>query len=341
MVGELSYSENESEETQYSPSGKYVLGSPQFPKLIKVSKTENGILFTFEVSTDHRRGKMFTRCFLKHNQARFLSSDYLWYYRINCVIADCPFTCLIRPLIRNSKPISAITQKILGVNNWEVLENSENHVCNHDSQTFYQDESVKEGRFSVYEKLQILNYSDSNPKPTLKGTAEHFSTHFGRTISKSTVSAIRKNREKLMDEKREENVTKMFSQELYKELSRRQSLTDEYLASYENWRAIARELAADPKYKGYLSSHKFSKNWYSLFREKYMKDSGNHVSKTEKQQILLYIDYNPESTVKEIAQHFSICFGRPISEKIVQNVRKTESNRPKFYDERKIESSSK
>ena len=215
MVGELSNSENESEETQYSPSGKFALGSPQFPKLIKVSKTENGVFFTFEVSTDHRRGKMFTRCFLKHNQARFLSSDYLWYYRINCVIANCPFTCLIRPLFRKTE------------NNWEILENSENHVCNHDSQTLQQEENVSSNTpKSVQEDIEIIDWRKQRKKAT-------------------------------------------FYHELFEEASRRQSITSEDVYSDKNLRALALELARQPKYKEYMRNFKCSRASLTRFRKKF------------------------------------------------------------------------
>ena len=121
-----------------------------------------------------------------------------------------------------------------------------------------------ERNFSITEKQQILQYTDNNPKSTLKEIAEHFSTVFGRSISTSTVSAIRRNREKLM----KENVKETFLQDLYEEMSRRQSLTDENLTTNANLRALALELAADPKYKGYLSSQKFSNGWLYLFRRR-------------------------------------------------------------------------
>ena len=60
-----------------------------------------------------------------------------------------------------------------------------------------------------------------------------------------------------------------FSQDLYDEMTRRQSLTEENLANYENLRVLALELAADPKYKGYLSTYKFGRTWICAFRKKF------------------------------------------------------------------------
>ena len=210
MVDEHSNSENESEETQYSPSGKYPLCSPRFPKLIRVSKTEEGLFFTFEVFSHLRKEKNFPKCLLKHNQARILSSDYLWYYKINCVTTNCPFTCLIRPLFPNNQPSNSRSiTNLLSLSDWEVLENTfVNNFCKH--------------------------YIQKEPR------------------------VIRK-------------TWKIFSEDLYGEMLRRQSLTTENLAANERLRALAFELAANPKYGGVLSNHKFSNSWLLAFRKKYWK----------------------------------------------------------------------
>ena len=121
---------------------------------------------------------------------------------------------------------------------------------------------------TTIEKLQILQYSDTNPELTLKEIAEHFSTLYRRTISIPAVSVIRKNREKLIDKKEEKSIRETFSQDLYEQLSGRQSLTDENLAINESLRALAVELAVDPKYKGYLKSHTFTNSWLQQFRKK-------------------------------------------------------------------------
>ena len=125
--------------------------------------------------------------------------------------------------------------------------------------------------FSITEKQQIIQYCDDNPELSLtnEGIADHFSTLFGRKISSSTVSEVRRNREKLMEQKREENVRETFSKDLYEEMSRRQSLTEENLATNENLRPLATELAANPKYEGYLLDCKFSDIWISRFLKKY------------------------------------------------------------------------
>ena len=233
--------------------------------------------------------------------------------------------------------------------------------------SFFRDKyNLNRERISIYEKLQILNYSDRFPKSSLKKVAEHFSTVFRRSITYWTVSAIKKNREKLMDEKREENARKIFSQDLYEEMSRRQCHTNEDLATYKNLRPLALELSANSKYEGYLSSHKFSKKWCYRFQEKYnLKEYQCHLSMTEKQQILQYSERNPESTLTETAEHFSTLLGQTISERNILQIRKsreklmnskeeenmretfsqdlyeeTEPNRRKFSDEIKTESSS-
>ena len=126
---------------------------------------------------------------------------------------------------------------------------------------------------TISEKQQILKYSDSNPELSLREIGEHFSTLFGRTISENTIQYIRKTREKLMDQQEEENARDTFSQDLYEEVSRRQSLTDENFTN-KNLRALAKELAADPKYKGYLSNNMFSNRWIANFRRKYDMEEG-------------------------------------------------------------------
>ena len=76
----------------------------------------------------------------------------------------------------------------------------------------------------------------------------------------------------MKDELEEESIRETFSQDLYEEMCRRQSLTEENLDTYDKLRAIARELSADPKYKGYLSNYKFSYPWLTAFRKKIGRD---------------------------------------------------------------------
>ena len=139
-------SKNESKEIQSSPSGKFALGSVQFPKLIQVSKQgEKGALFTLEIKARRKRSSdypcdlgtkdmlcpenIYTRCLLSNDPAIFLSDDFLWYYKINCVISYCPFTCFIRPIYTKNRGIS----QYYTLKNWEVLENkTKSWVCNHD-----------------------------------------------------------------------------------------------------------------------------------------------------------------------------------------------------------------
>ena len=126
--------------------------------------------------------------------------------------------------------------------------------------------NLKFFHLSINEKQQILQYADSNPKSGLKEIAEHVSTLFGRPVSVSTVCQTRRNREKLMDKIEEANIKEMFSQDLYAVMSRRHRLTIESSTNAQI-RAIALELADDPKYKGYLSRYKFSDLWILNFRK--------------------------------------------------------------------------
>ena len=62
-----------------------------------------------------------------------------------------------------------------------------------------------------------------------------------------------------------------FKQDLYEELSRRQSLTDDDIFSNENLRAIALELARKPKYKQSMANFKCSESWMTKFRKQFHK----------------------------------------------------------------------
>ena len=62
---------------------------------------------------------------------------------------------------------------------------------------------------------------------------------------------------------------KNFSQELFEEMCRRQSLTDENVTSYKQIRALALELARDPKYEKHMGSSKFGNLWIAKFRENF------------------------------------------------------------------------
>ena len=74
--------------------------------------------------------------------------------------------------------------------------------------------------------------------------------------------------EKFIPREEADLIREVFSQDLYNEIYRRQSLSDENLTTYEKLRALAVELAADPKYQGYLSSYKFCNSWLTRFRKK-------------------------------------------------------------------------
>ena len=184
---------------------------------------------------------------------------------------------------------------------------------------------------STSEKQQIINYSDSHPGLTSTEIGDHFSTIFGRTVSRWTVSSLRKNRKKYMDEKEDPNlIMEIFSKDLYAEFSRRQSLTNENLSTNEKLKALALELAADPKYKGQLSSQRFYYRWLSQFREKF-NFKKREYSITEKHQILEYSDTNPELSINAIAKHFSTLFGRTIPSITVRTIR---LNREKVMKEK-------
>ena len=112
-------------------------------------------------------------------------------------------------------------------------------------------------------------------------------------------------------------------------MSRRQSLTDESLATNEEIRAIALELAVDPKYEGYFSSNNFSYRWMANFRKKFNMDDlyKKRFTFDEKVQIIQFIDSNPGLTNVEVGRHFSTILGRKVYPDVV---RKVKLNREKY-----------
>ena len=228
---------------------------------------------------------------------------------------------------------------------------------------------------SKEDKQCIVYYANKNQHSTLQEIASHFAENFGYEIDHTIVHEILreninstesklqtfeetdalKNREKMMDKKRDENVSseieycnmynipvvsvdavnhikETFSQDVYDELSRRQSLTEETLTSNEEIRALALELATDPKYKGVLANHKFSSTWVLHFRKKFNFQYSDRrcLTTSEKQIIIEYSDNNPQLNGRQLGEHFSTLFGRNVTRFTIANIRK---NRQRYMDE--------
>ena len=192
-------------------------------------------------------------------------------------------------------------------------------------------------RLNLEDMQCIINYADKNPESTLHEIALHFSHIFGHKIDHTIVHQIirenvpNKNTHKYRTAEEIQLIRESFSQDLYDEMSRRQSLTDENLTTNENLRALALELAINPKYDGYLSSYKFQIGWLSKFRKKYnLEVSGRRwFSLEQKQEILKYIESNPGLGVREVGAHFSTIFEQTISATTINKIRQ---NREKILN---------
>ena len=98
---------------------------------------------------------------------------------------------------------------------------------------------------------------------------------------------------------------KQFSQDLYEEVSRRQNLTDENLTTDENLRALAVGLAADSKYGGVLSSHKFSRSWLLKFRKKFRNSGEKSMDGKQDENVAVFNQYIPGEEADIIRETFS------------------------------------
>ena len=128
--------------------------------------------------------------------------------------------------------------------------------------------------------------------------------------------------------RRAEEIRETFSQDLHEEVSRRQNQTGEYVTN-EKVRTLAKELAVDPKYEGYLSSYKFGYDWITHFRNKFdMRDLyKKRFTLDEKVQISVFIDNNPGLTNVEVGRQCSTLLGRKVAPEFV---RKVKLNREKW-----------
>ena len=133
---------------------------------------------------------------------------------------------------------------------------------------------------SVADKQCILHYADKHPDSTLREIALYFSDNFGQKIDHTMVDEIiRQN----IDFKQSQLKTfesdcsskgklipkANFYQELFEEASRRQSTTSEDVYSDKNLRALAFELARQPKYKENMRNFKCSRGSLTRFRKKF------------------------------------------------------------------------
>lgn len=146
----------------------------------------------------------------------------------------------------------------------------------------------------------------------------------------------RKKPAKTVKEIEKERIMETFSQDLYEEMSHRQSLTDEYLSN-DKLRALALEVAADPKYEGHLSNT-FSYQWISRFRKKFNIESSRtrFVSTIDqKLQIIQFIENNQGVSYGEVGRHFSKVFGRQISRWTVRGIH---VNREKYLEKQNEQS---
>ena len=102
-----------------------------------------------------------------------------------------------------------------------------------------------------------------------------------------------------------------FSQDLYEEVSRRQTLTEENLTTNEKLRPLALELAANPKYKGYLSNNKFAREWMFRFRKRFNLDVLTvSLTPEEKKEICDYKRENPTTSLREMVKIFTSRFDK-------------------------------
>ena len=210
-----------------------------------------------------------------------------------------------------------------------------NKFCSDWMTRFRKKYNLERSSLTAEEKSEICDYKRENPTTALREMASIFTSRFDKRVGRNMIARVLKDSQLMRTDEEIELIRETFSQDLFEEVSRRQSLTAEYL-TIENVRAIGKELAVDPKYQGVLSNHKFSYQWISDFRKKFNiiyknKQTGVIYNKRftldEKLQIIQFIDSNPGLTNVEVGRHFSTILGRKVYPDVV---RKVKLNREKY-----------
>ena len=128
---------------------------------------------------------------------------------------------------------------------------------------------------TIDEKQQIVFFRDENPNLSDRKVAQHFTQVFGREIGHMVIHRIKKCRERILSNlgqsgRHVKNPKELaLTRELYDEICLRNNFTTENLATTENLRALALELACQSKYEGFFANFKFGPKWISNFRKSY------------------------------------------------------------------------
>ena len=159
-----------------------------------------------------------------------------------------------------------------------------------------------ERRLNTEEKLCILTYIEKHPNLSHTDIALHFSDISGKKIGHKLVQQI---------------IQESFMKELFDKLSLKENLAHVNSKSNPQLRALAVELARNPKYIAYYGKLPFCGRWLTKFRRKFNIDGKNDkyakVTIKEKQEIIQFMDENPQLTDKAVSQHFSTVFGAEFS----------------------------